>query len=288
MPELPEVETVCRGLAPHVEGVRIETVTLNRPDLRFKFPDRFVDRLQGQEIKAINRRAKYILMDLSGGETWLSHLGMTGNYRIVDNSSPVATGKHDHVEVTLAHPQRGACTLVYSDPRRFGFMDLFADVQTSKYLANLGPEPLGNHFTATGLAQNFSSRRTPVKSALLDQRIIAGLGNIYVCEALWRASIAPTVPVHNLVNEDGTPTPKLGVLANVIRDVLLEAIAAGGSTLQDFRNTDGNAGYFQHRFDVYAREGHDCQRADCSGTITRIVQSGRSSFWCPACQSETG
>jgi len=288
MPELPEVETVCRGLAPHLEGARIETVTLNRPDLRFKFPDRFIDRLQGQEIQAINRRAKYILVDLSGGETWLSHLGMTGNYRIVDNSSPFAPGKHDHVEVTLTHPRHGDSTLLYSDPRRFGFMDMFADVATCKYLANLGPEPLGNSFTATGLAQNFSSRRTPVKSALLDQRIIAGLGNIYVCEALWRASISPMVPACNLVNEDGSPTPELGVLANVIRDVLIEAIAAGGSTLQDFRNTKGNAGYFQHSFDVYGREGHDCHRADCSGTIARIVQSGRSSFWCPTCQVETG
>jgi len=288
MPELPEVETVCRGLAPHLVGARVKKVMLNRPNLRFDFPDQFAHRLEGQVIKTINRRAKYILIELSGGETWLSHLGMTGNYHIADGEPSIPSGKHDHVVIELIHNERGTCTLIYSDPRRFGFMDVFLQPHNSKYLKDMGPEPLGNQFTAEALAKSLETRRMPIKSALLDQRIIAGLGNIYVCEALWRAGIAPTRHAHTLVQDDGTPSQELVALVGFIRDILDEAIEAGGSTLQDFRNTSGETGYFQHSFDVYGREGEACHREECSNTIERIVQSGRSTFLCPCCQPETG
>lgn len=286
MPELPEVETVRRGLAPHLEGARIKKVTLNRPDLRFKFPDRFIERLSGQTITSVNRRAKYLLFALDGGETLLGHLGMTGNFRMQD--TPFTSAKHDHVEIKITHPERAPATLIYSDPRRFGFMDLFDDAADCKFLNQLGPEPLGNDLSAKSLAARFKGRKTPIKTALLDQRNIAGLGNIYVCEALWRAGIAPQTRAAHLVDKDGDPIPALELLLRAIRDVLQAAIIAGGSTLKDFRNAEGEAGYFQHAFDVYGREDASCHTSGCTGTILRIVQAGRSSFFCPLCQPEIG
>lgn len=294
MPELPEVETVRRGLAPFLEGARIEHVLLRRPNLRFAFPADFSERLTGRTIVTVSRRAKYLLVALDNNDIWLSHLGMTGNFRVNDKAlappsryyAPDGAAKHDHVEISLSHPQSERLRLIYSDPRRFGFMDLFDDPANCAHLNRLGPEPLGNALTADGLAQRFKGRKTPIKSALLDQRNIAGLGNIYVCEALWRAGIAPQSLAGALVEADGVPKPVLELLVRTIRDVLNDAIEAGGSTLNDFRHTDGQAGYFQHNFDVYDREGLACHTKGCPGTIARIVQSGRSSFYCPACQSE--
>ena len=292
MPELPEVETVRRGLVPYLEGARVDKVVLNRKDLRFAFPRGFVKALEGQTIVSVGRRAKYLLFRLSSGRTWLSHLGMTGAFRFAEGKfkepsryyEPAEDEKHDHVLMRLTHPTRGPLTLIYSDPRRFGFMDLFRDEADSPYLEGLGPEPLGNAFNADEMAARFRGKKAPMKAALLDQRVVAGLGNIYVSEALWRAHIRPTVPAKNLVLKSGKPSPRLDLLAQGVRDVLNDAIAAGGSTLRDFRAADGASGYFQHRFDVYDREGEPCHTPGCTGTVRRIVQSGRSTFYCPVCQ----
>lgn len=292
MPELPEVETVRAGLAPFVTGARIASARLNRPDLRFPFPENFARRLEGRVIAHLERRAKYLLFRLSDGATWLSHLGMTGVYRFADRAldepsryrpTPGKPG-HDHLALDLDHPAHGALTLVYADPRRFGFMDLFEDAEQNPYLKDLGPEPLGNGFNAEAMARRFKGRTAPIKAALLDQRAVAGLGNIYVSEALYRAHILPTTPVGALVGPDGRPDPRLDALAQGVRAVLGEAIAAGGSTLRDFRNAQGQSGYFQHAFSVYDREGQPCPTPGCTGTIRRIVQSGRSTFFCPVCQ----
>jgi len=292
MPELPEVETVRRGLAPYLEGARIDKVVLNRKDLRFPFPRGFAKALEGQTITAVGRRAKYLLFRLSGGKTWLGHLGMTGAFRFAEGRfkepsryyEPAEDEKHDHVRFELTHPARGQLTLIYSDPRRFGFMDLFSRDEDSPYLEGLGPEPLGNAFNAGEMAGRFTKKAAPIKAALLDQRVVAGLGNIYVSEALWRAHIRPTVPAKKLVLKSGQPSARLELLAQGVKAVLTDAIEAGGSTLRDFRKADGEPGYFQHRFDVYDREGEPCHTPGCTGTIKRIVQSGRSSFYCPVCQ----
>jgi len=292
MPELPEVETVRRGLAPYLEGATIDKVTLNRKDLRFPFPKGFIKALEGQTITSVGRRAKYLLFRLSSGKTWLGHLGMTGAFRFADFRfkepsryyEPGENIKHDHVVVHLTHPSRGKLTLVYSDARRFGFMEVFARDEDSPYLQGLGPEPLGNEFNAAEMAARFRGKSAPIKAALLDQRVVAGLGNIYVSEALHRAHIRPTVPAKNLVLKSGKPSTRLDLLADGVRAVLTEAIEAGGSTLRDFRDADGGSGYFQHRFAVYDREGEPCPTPGCTGTIRRIVQSGRSSFFCPVCQ----
>ncbi|HEX4299089.1 MAG TPA: bifunctional DNA-formamidopyrimidine glycosylase/DNA-(apurinic or apyrimidinic site) lyase [Devosia sp.] len=292
MPELPEVETVRRGLAPYLEGARIDKVTLNRKDLRFPFPRGFARGLEGQTITSVGRRAKYLLFRLSGGKTWLGHLGMTGAFRFAGFKykepsryyEPAEDGKHDHVVIELTHPRHGRERLIYSDPRRFGFMDLFAREEDSPYLEGLGPEPLGNAFSAAEMAVRFAGKAAPVKAALLDQRVVAGLGNIYVSEALNRAHIRPTVPAKKLVLKSGKPSARLDLLATGVRTVLTEAIEAGGSTLRDFRAADGGPGYFQHRFAVYDREGQPCPTPGCTGTIKRIVQSGRSTFYCPVCQ----
>jgi formamidopyrimidine-DNA glycosylase len=294
MPELPEVETVRAGLAPFIEGARIEHVALHRGNLRFAFPDRFAERLAGRTILRAGRRAKYLLFGLSDGATLLSHLGMTGSYRFIERPiieptryhPPADKGKHDHIEWTLSHPEHGSLHLVYADPRRFGFVDLFGEEDDSPYLKDLGPEPLGNDFNADFLAARFAGKQAPIKAGLLDQRIIAGLGNIYVSEALYRAHILPTAPCAALVTEAGGPTRRLEALVSAIRMVLIEAIEVGGSTLRDFRKADGTSGYFQHRFAVYDREGEACPTPLCTGTIARIVQSGRSSFFCPVCQHE--
>jgi formamidopyrimidine-DNA glycosylase len=292
LPELPEVETVRRGLEPYLTGARIDKVTLNRKDLRFPFPKGFVKSLEGQTISSVGRRAKYLLIRLSSGKIWLGHLGMTGAFRFAEGRfkepsryyEPGEDIKHDHVVMDLTHPGRGKLTLIYSDARRFGFMDLFEREEDSPYLEGLGPEPLGNEFNADEMAARFQGKKAPMKAALLDQRVVAGLGNIYVSEALWRAHIRPTTEARKLVLKSGKPSTRLELLADGVRSVLNDAIAAGGSTLRDFRDAEGGSGYFQHRFDVYDRENAPCHTPGCTGTIKRIVQSGRSTFYCPVCQ----
>lgn len=282
MPELPEVETVRRGLLPVMEGATITRADVNRPDLRWPFPPRMAERLTNVAVNALRRRSKYILADLSTGETLLIHLGMSG--RILISGDPLgqfhhdhpAPEKHDHVVLHLDNGGR----ITFNDPRRFGAMDLMAtdQAETHKLLASLGPEPLGNAFNEAYLIKVLKPRRTPIKSALLDQRIVAGLGNIYVCEVLYRAGISPLRKAVNIGEK------RLASLVPLIRDVLSEAIEAGGSSLKDYRQTDGELGYFQHAFRVYDREGESCQTSDCTGKIVRTVQSGRSSFYCPTCQ----
>lgn len=282
MPELPEVETVRAGLAPAMEGAVIARAEVNRPDLRWPFPERMAERLSGQRVLRLRRRSKYILADLSGGETLLIHLGMSG--RMTVSGDPLgqfvhdhpAAQKHDHV---VFHMENGA-RITFNDPRRFGAMDLMPTegAETHKLLAGLGPEPLGNAFSGDYLAATLKPRRSPIKAGLLDQHVVAGLGNIYVCEALFRAGIAPTRRC------DRIATDRLTALAPIIRQVLTEAIAAGGSSLRDYRQADGELGYFQHAFDVYGREGQPCRTPGCDGVIRRSVQSGRSSFHCPQCQ----
>jgi len=292
MPELPEVETVRRGLAPWLEGALIVNARINRKDLRFPFPKGFVKALEGQRIESVGRRAKYLLIALSNGMTWLSHLGMTGSYRFAEFTfkdasryyEPKVDEKHDHVVLTLEHPEHGRSHLIYADARRFGFMDIFKSEADCAYLKDLGPEPLSNAFNAQEMAGRFLGKKAPIKAALLDQRVVAGLGNIYVSEALHRAHIRPDCPAGALVAKDGKPSARLELLAQGVRTVLIEAIEAGGSTLRDFRNSDGGSGYFQHRFAVYDKEGEPCPTPLCQGTVERIVQSGRSSFFCPVCQ----
>ena len=285
MPELPEVETVRRGLEPVLTGARLTRVRQNRPDLRFPFPDRFADRLEGATVERIDRRAKYLLMPLSTGETWVTHLGMTGRFTLdgeqlgeFEEAAPVA-GKHEHVSL-CAVKGRATTRLGFADARRFGFMGLIptAEVEAHPWFAALGPEPLGNAFSGARLAEAFAGKKQNIKVSLLDQRIVAGLGNIYVCEALYRARISP------LTAAGKVSKPRLETLAAVVRDVLTDAIAAGGSTLKDFANADGGQGYFQHRFDVYGREGKPCLGDGCTGVVKRLVQAGRSTFYCPSCQ----
>jgi formamidopyrimidine-DNA glycosylase len=282
MPELPEVETVRRGLQPVMEGVVIAQACVNRPDLRWPLPDRMADRLTGQRVLALRRRSKYLLADLSGGETLLIHLGMSGRMLVSGamlgqfHHDHPAPQKHDHV---VLHMEGGA-RITFNDARRFGAMDLMPTeaAATHPLLASLGPEPFGNDFNEPYLAARLKGRRTPIKSALLDQRIVAGLGNIYVCETLYRARISP-------LRLAGDLKPKAAqALVPVIRQVLAEAIEAGGSSLRDYRQANGELGYFSKHFQVYDREGQPCETPGCKGTITRTVQSGRSSFWCPICQ----
>ena len=296
MPELPEVETVCRGLAQFAEGRSIAEASLRRKDLRFPLPQNMAARLTGGTIRQIRRRAKYILVDIDCAPdtqlVWLTHLGMSGRFTVLPTQGkrqkpgrfkhPIAgaagdgTDKHDHVLIRLDDGTR----LVYTDPRRFGYMDLMAAaaVADNPHLRHLGPEPLGNQFDAAILHEKLAGRRTPIKNALLDQHIVAGLGNIYVCEALYRAGISPRRLATNVGPQ------RLSRLVPAIRDVLTAAIEAGGSSLRDFAGAQGSAGYFQHNFDVYDRAGASCSTPSCNATIKRIVQSGRSSFYCPACQ----
>ena len=282
MPELPEVETVMRGLAPVMQGQVIAQAHVNRPDLRWPFPVRMAERLTGQTVLGLRRRSKYILLDLSGGETLLVHLGMSG--RMLVSGDPLgrfvrdhpAPEKHDHVVFDMANKAR----VTFNDPRRFGAMDLMSTAQGEAHplLKQIGPEPFGNALNESYLATILSARKTPIKTALLDQKIIAGLGNIYVCEALFRAGISPLCKAADLSRD------RAAALVPVIRQVLQEAIDAGGSSLRDFRQADGELGYFQHNFAVYGREGEDCRSDGCPGVILRAVQSGRSSFYCEQCQ----
>jgi len=282
MPELPEVETVRRGLQPAMEGATITRAQVNRPDLRWPFPERMAERLTGAKVTQLRRRSKYILADLNTDETLLIHLGMSG--RMTVSGDPLGqfahqhpqAEKHDHVVFDMDNGAR----ITFNDARRFGAMGLLRSSTANAHplLAKIGPEPLGNDFHESYFAERLAGRNTPIKSALLDQRIVAGLGNIYVCEALFRAGIAPTRKARALSKA------RAHSLVPIIRDVLQEAINAGGSSLRDFRQADGELGYFQHSFDVYGREGEPCKTPDCTSKISRITQSGRSSFYCPQCQ----
>lgn len=280
MPELPEVETVRRGLLPVMEGRRILAAAAHRPDLRWPLPERLAERLTGRRVEGLRRRSKYILADLEGGETLILHLGMSGRMLVSGGTlgtfhhAMPAAQKHDHIVLDM----EGGARVTFNDARRFGMVDLAATAAAEghRLLAGLGPEPLGNGFDEAYLARRLAGR-APVKAALLDQRVIAGLGNIYVSEALFRAGIAPTRAAGSLRPEE------VARLVPAIREVLTEAIAAGGSSLRDYRQADGELGYFQHAFRVYDRAGQPCPT--CGGPVARIVQQGRSSFYCPACQS---
>ncbi len=280
MPELPEVETVRRGLLPSMEGQTIISADIRRPDLRWPFPDRFAERLTGATVKSLGRRSKYILADLNTDETLIVHLGMSGRIMIsgdpqgVFHQNHAAPEKHDHVILDMSNGAR----ITFNDPRRFGAMGLAATSKIEKHrlLANIGPEPLGNDFHEDYLVTKLKGKNTPIKSALLDQKVVAGLGNIYVCEVLFRAGISPFRRAARISRA------RTASLVPLIRTVLNEAIAAGGSSLKDYRHVDGELGYFQHTFAVYDREGQSCFK--CSGKVSRTVQSGRSSFYCAQCQ----
>lgn len=286
MPELPEVETVRRGLVPVMEGKAIVRALVNRADLRWPFPERMAERLTGARVLGLRRRSKYILADLSTGETLLIHLGMSGRMLISQGSGRDTLGewhhhhpapeKHDHVVFDM----EGGARVTFNDARRFGAMDLMPTegAEAHPLLAGLGPEPLGNAFDEAYLAERLAGKNTPIKAALLDQRLIAGLGNIYVCETLYRGRIHPATKAGALKKKQAA------ALVPIIREVLTEAIAAGGSSLRDYRQADGELGYFQHSFQVYGREGEPCLTEGCKAVVARIVQSGRSSFYCPQCQ----
>lgn len=281
MPELPEVETVRRGLSPVMEGARFAHVTLNRPNLRFPFADNFAARLTGSKIERLSRRAKFLRADLDTGERLFMHLGMSGRFTIEADTknrpgvfvhqAGETNPKHDHVIFDMDNGAR----VTFNDPRRFGFMELMGAGEPYR-LDGIGPEPLGNDFNAPVLRAALKGKKSKIKAALLDQHVVAGLGNIYVCEALFKAGISPKRAAGRL------KVAETEVLVGHIKDVLTRAIAAGGSSLSDFASTDGALGYFQHSFDVYGREGDACPA--CAAPITRIVQSGRSSFYCKACQ----
>ena len=274
MPELPEVETVCRGLRTRILGKRIEQVEVRRPDLRIPFPDDFELRLTGRRIESINRRAKYILARMDDGTILICHLGMSG--RLLISDAPVSPGPHDHV---LIHLNTGEC-VVMNDVRRFGLMTLSSESELESHplLAGLGPEPLPNRFNGPYLSGVLKGRQTPIKSALLDQRVVAGVGNIYACEALYHARVSPR---RLAASVSGRRAERL---VPALKSVLQDAIAAGGSSLRDFVQTSGELGYFQHQWAVYGREGEPCPECDCDEGIRRIVQSGRSTFLCPTRQ----
>ncbi len=275
MPELPEVETVRRGLGPAMQGRRIERVVLRRRDLRFPLPEDMGQRLTGRQVTAVGRRAKYLLFNIEGGDVLISHLGMSGRYRIFNEPPPPAE-RHDHVEFQI----EGGVTVRYNDPRRFGFMDLTttADLDGHAMLAKLGPEPIEPGLDGLALAERLAGRATPIKAALLDQSVIAGLGNIYVSEALFEAGLSPRRLARTIAGG------RADKLAAAIQDVLGRAIAAGGSTLQDHRQPSGELGYFQHAFRVYGRAGETCPRCGAPHMVAQIIQSGRSTFFCSRCQ----
>ena len=289
MPELPEVETVRRGLQPVMEGSKILTAEARRKDLRFPFQKDFIARLTGQTVTGLGRRAKYLMADLGSGDVLLMHLGMSGSFRIQKQQDAQTPGQfhhprdkngaHDHV---VFHMSSGAA-IIFNDPRRFGYMKIIARdaLDEEPLLRGLGPEPLGNEFDAAMLARSCEGKSTTLKAALLDQRVVAGLGNIYVCEALYRAHLSPKRQASTLADRKGGPTDHARRLVDAIHAVLNQAIKAGGSSLRDHRQTSGELGYFQHSFLVYDREG---QRCGCGGVVKRFTQNGRSTFWCPKCQ----
>ncbi len=292
MPELPEVETVRRGLQPVMEGVRIARVEARRRDLRFPFQKDFVPRLENRTVTGLGRRAKYLMADLDTGDVLMMHLGMSGSFRVGKGAGETSPGAfhhprsedraHDHV---IFHMASGA-VISFNDPRRFGYMKIVrrAELDKEPLLRGLGPEPLGNEFDASMLARACAGKKTSLKAALLDQRVVAGLGNIYVCEALYRAHLSPKRMASTIANKDGSPNERATKLVDAIHDVLNAAIKAGGSSLRDHRRTDGELGYFQHSFQVYDREGETCKTPKCGGTVRRFTQNGRSTFWCPKCQ----
>jgi len=292
MPELPEVETVRRGLQPVMEGSTIVRAEARRKDLRFPFQKDFVARLEGQVVTGLGRRAKYLLADLASGDVLLMHLGMSGSFRVIEGEDQKTSGKfhhprnedraHDHV---VFHMSSGAA-IVFNDPRRFGYMKIIARhaLEGEPLLSGLGPEPLGNEFDAAMLARSCANKKTSLKAALLDQRVVAGLGNIYVCEALFRSLLSPRRLAATLATKKAEPTDHAKRLVDAIHAVLNQAIKAGGSSLRDHRQTSGELGYFQHSFQVYDREGEKCQTDGCSGIVKRFTQNGRSTFWCPKCQ----
>jgi formamidopyrimidine-DNA glycosylase len=292
MPELPEVETVRRGLAPVMEGARFKKVEARRPDLRFPFPKDFVKRLEGKTVTGLGRRAKYLLADLSSGDVLMMHLGMSGSFRVIHGSDENAPGRYHHERGKLSahdhvvfHMSNGA-VITFNDPRRFGYMKLIPRAALDRHpmIAALGPEPLGNAFDAAMLSAACAGKKTSLKAALSDQKVVAGLGNIYVCEALHRAHLSPKRRASTIANRNGSPNGRAGKLADAIRAVLNDAIKAGGSSLRDHRRTDGALGDFQHNFRVYDRAGKPCPTPGCKGTIRRIVQGTRSTFFCPVCQ----
>jgi len=297
MPELPEVETVRRGLQPVMEGARFTKVEARRPDLRWPLPKDFVARLEGLTVEGLGRRAKYLVADLSSGDVLLMHLGMSGSFRVALESGARRDGgdipgayyhdrskdsAHDHV---VFHMSSGA-RIAFNDPRRFGMMKLVPRValDTEPLLRALGPEPLGNAFDAAMLAQACAGKKTSLKAALSDQRVVAGLGNIYVCEALHRALLSPKRRASTIATRQGGPHARAEALVDAIKAVLADAIAAGGSSLRDHRQTTGELGLFQHNFRVYDRDGQPCVTPGCPGTVKRIVQTGRSTYYCPVCQ----
>jgi formamidopyrimidine-DNA glycosylase len=300
MPELPEVETVRRGLQPAMEGAKIVKAEARRKDLRFPFQKDFVARLEGQIVTGLGRRAKYLMADLASGDVLLMHLGMSGSFRVVRADAANAPGQfhhprneqraHDHVMFRMS----SGADVIFNDPRRFGYMKIIARqaLEDEPLLKGLGPEPLGNEFDAKMLARACASKKTSLKAGLLDQRVVAGLGNIYVCEALFRAHLSPRRLAATLATKagqrkgvaGGEPTDHAKRLVTAIHAVLNQAIKAGGSSLRDHRQTSGELGYFQHSFQVYDREGEKCQSAGCGGIVRRFTQNGRSTFWCPKCQ----
>jgi formamidopyrimidine-DNA glycosylase len=300
MPELPEVETVRRGLQPAMEGAKIVKAEARRKDLRFPFQRDFVARLEGQTVTGLGRRAKYLMADLGSGDVLLMHLGMSGSFRVVREDEKRTVGQfhhprgeeraHDHV---VFHMSSGTA-IIFNDPRRFGYMKVIARkaLDAEPLLRGLGPEPLGNEFDAAMLARSCAGKKTSLKAALLDQRVVAGLGNIYACEALFRAHLSPRRSAATLATRagqrrgvaGGEPTEHARRLIDAIHAVLNQAIKAGGSSLRDHRQTSGELGYFQHSFQVYDREGEKCQTSGCGGIVRRFTQNGRSTFWCPKCQ----
>ena len=292
MPELPEVETVRRGLQPVMEGFRIVKMEVRRKDLRFPLQRDFAARLTGQTVTGLGRRAKYLMADLASGDVLLMHLGMSGSFRVIEDHAQKAPGEfhhprgkdgaHDHV---VFHMSSGAA-VVFNDPRRFGYMKIIARkaLEEEPLLRGLGPEPLGNEFDAGLLARACAGKKTSLKAALLDQRVVAGLGNIYVCEALYRAHLSPRRLAATLATKKGEATDHARRLVTAIHAVLNQAIKAVGSSLRDHRQTSGELGYFKHSFQVYDREGEKCQTAGCGSVVRRFTQNGRSTFWCPKCQ----
>ena len=292
MPELPEVETVRRGLEPAMDGARFSKVEVRRGDLRWPLAKDFKERLQGKSVTGLGRRAKYLLADLSSGDVLIMHLGMSGSFHVFRKAADKKLGRyyherdkhaaHDHV---VFHMSSGA-VVTFNDPRRFGSMKLVPRDQLDQepLLRALGPEPLGNAFDAAMLAAACAGKKTSLKAALLDQRVVAGIGNIYACEALHRALLSPKRMASTIASKTGAPNERAERLVDGIKAVLNDAIKAGGSSLRDHRRTDGDLGMFQHHFRVYDREGQRCVMPRCPGTVKRIVQNGRSTFYCPVCQ----
>ncbi|KPB01947.1 bifunctional DNA-formamidopyrimidine glycosylase/DNA-(apurinic or apyrimidinic site) lyase [Ahrensia marina] len=292
MPELPEVETVRRGLEPTMQGAVMERVELRRPDLRFPFPDNMAARLQGTTVNSLSRRAKYLMINFDNGLVLVCHLGMSGSFR-THNAHMVQLyhehtklEAHDHVVFHIKQANGDQAQIIYNDPRRFGFMFMGEThlIHEHPHLSGLGLEPTGNQLSGDALALMLNAKKTTLKSALLNQKLIAGLGNIYVCEALWRSGLSPLRQAGTLTRKKGTATARCHALAGHIREVIADAIKAGGSSLRDHMQTDGTLGYFQHSFAVYDQEGAPCKKTSCDGTIKRIVQSGRSTFYCSTCQ----